>query len=244
MMKVYYGFWHNWFEISWPVRFSLEIILAVGMISVLWLLLKKMIGALRIKELLVKLWVFIVTELLYLFCKNNSFGIKADHRAVEWGNEVLSGTNKKPSRAKTFVRILLLGLMILGVIRGDIQKLFQECEFALSKGYESYPPLFVKTEKEEIVEETMAEEENKEIQEDVFILLNEKGKKGSNIRQDPSLDGEIIGGVNEQDEIKYLYEWSHDGERYWVKVCLPQQDIEGWLSGNLVDEEQLEILVY
>lgn len=244
MMKVYYGFWHNWFNVSWPVRFCVEAVLAAGVIIVFLKIMKKIAGSLRIKELLVKLWVLIVTELLYLFCKNSSFGIKADHRIIEWGNNALLGSNKKHPGIKVWAAILLVVVIILGVVKGDIQELFQECELALSKGYESYPPLFVKTEKEESVEEVLPEEEDQEEQADIFIILNERGKRGSNIRQNPSLDGEIIGGVAGQDEIKYLYEWSHDGERYWVKVYLPQQDIEGWLSGNLVDAEQLELLIY
>lgn len=50
----------------------------------------------------------------------------------------------------------------------------------------------------------------------------------------------IIGGVNARSEILYCDEWTYDGERYWIRVYVPDDDVEGWLSGNLVEREQLE----
>lgn len=81
-----------------------------------------------------------------------------------------------------------------------------------------------------------------EEKEPVYIQLNERGKRGSNIRSETDLDNDnnIIGGVNAESEILYCDEWIHDGERYWIRVYIPDGDVEGWLSGNLIERAQLE----
>lgn len=56
-------------------------------------------------------------------------------------------------------------------------------------------------------------------------------------------DDNIIGGVNRNSQILYRDEWTYDGERYWLRVYVPDDDIEGWLSGNLVESAQVEALV-
>ena len=76
----------------------------------------------------------------------------------------------------------------------------------------------------------------------IYIQLNERGKRGANIRSETNLDHDnnIIGGVNAESEILYCNEWTYDGERYWIRVYIPDDDLEGWLSGNLIEGEQLE----
>ena len=90
--------------------------------------------------------------------------------------------------------------------------------------------------------EESEQEEKVEEKEAVYIQLNEYGKRGSNIRSETNLDNDanIIGGVNAESEILYCEEWTHDGERYWIRVYIPDDDVEGWLSGNLIEREQLE----
>ena len=89
--------------------------------------------------------------------------------------------------------------------------------------------------------EAAAEEEAKI---PVYIQLNEKGKLGANIRQEPSLGAEVVGGVKGGSEILYQYQWEcDDDERYWIKVYIPSDEVEGWLSGKLVDSAQLETLI-
>lgn len=81
-----------------------------------------------------------------------------------------------------------------------------------------------------------------EEKEPVYIRLNEHGKGGSNIRSEPDIsnNNNIIGVVNTESEILYRNEWTHDGERYWICVYIPANDLEGWLSGSLIEREQLE----
>lgn len=79
----------------------------------------------------------------------------------------------------------------------------------------------------------------------VHIQLSERGKGGSNIRSETDLDNDnnIISGVNAESEILYCDEWTYDGERYWIRVYIPDDDVEGWLSGNLIEREQLEEII-
>lgn len=85
-------------------------------------------------------------------------------------------------------------------------------------------------------------EESEQEEKVVYIQLNEDGKGGSNIRSETNMDNDanIIGGVNAESEILYCDEWTHDGERYWIRVYIPDDDVEGWLSGNLIEREQIE----
>ncbi|RKI87773.1 hypothetical protein D7V94_20350 [Parablautia intestinalis] len=98
---------------------------------------------------------------------------------------------------------------------------------------------------EEVADFEESEQEEKVALEEkgpVYIQLNERGKRGSNIRSETNLDNDanIIGGVNAESEILYSDEWTHDGERYWIRVYIPDDDVEGWLSGNLIEREQIE----
>ena len=39
-------------------------------------------------------------------------------------------------------------------------------------------------------------------------------------------------------------QWECDAEeRYWIKIYVPSEDVEGWLSGRLVEDAQLETLI-
>ena len=84
-----------------------------------------------------------------------------------------------------------------------------------------------------------------EEKEPVYIRLNERGKGGSNIRSETDLNNNsnIIGGVNAESEILYCDEWTYAGERYWIRVYISDDDVEGWLSGTLIDEKQLEEII-
>ena len=46
--------------------------------------------------------------------------------------------------------------------------------------------------------------------------------------------------MNAKSEILYCDEWVYDGERYWIRVYIPNDGIEGWLSGYLIEKAQLE----
>lgn len=122
------------------------------------------------------------------------------------------------------------------------QALYLKVENGLTEWLEAHNLYGQEREEAAIFEESEQEESVALDEELVYIQLNEQGKRGSNIRCETNLDNDnnIIGGVNAESEILYCNEWTHDGERYWIRVYIIDDDIEGWLSGNLVEREQLE----
>lgn len=168
MKKYYYGAWNSFYNLSWPVRFGVELIFFLIFLYIVIKLLKKIGNLLRLKIYLIKGCVWLVTEIVYLVGHNNEWAVTIDGKITDWGNKMLNNTWRK-------------------------------------KHY------FLKS----------------------FIALG----------REPSLNAEIIGGVTGQTEIIYKNQWENDGERYWVKVCIPDDGIEGWLSGKLVDGEQLELIL-
>ena len=103
--------------------------------------------------------------------------------------------------------------------------------------------MFVKNEPETEDSEEAEPTEVPEEQMRIDIRLNERGKNGANIRQIPSLEGDIIVGVNDDSIILYQNEWENDGERYWIKIYLPDKQVSGWLSGKLIEDEQLKMIL-
>lgn len=234
MNNFYYGIWQNWYKVAWPTRFLVELLLAVLLI----LLLKWLTKPLKLKTLIIKGCVLAGTECLYLFSKNSEFGIKTDRRIIEWGNRQLA---KKKSKFPVLAGVILVFIYVSAIAVDDIKLFFQRGEALLSEGYEEYPPLFTKIEEKAEAVKTEVILEEKE--EDIYILLNETGAGGANIRREPSLNGTIVSGADRKSELLYLNKWSHDGERYWIKVYLPKDDVEGWISGKLVEAEQLQELI-
>ncbi len=262
MKKMYFGAWQNFYHISWPVRFLIEGAVAISIIFILYKLVKKLGQALRLQPYLIKGCVWIAKELVYIIGKSSPWAVETEDKIIKWGQRKLYGSEEEEASVKRHTALkwwLTVGIIILYISAvfvdlpiskrlqedyltefANIKTFFQKYEEALSRGYEAYPPLLVKKEpKEEPVVEVETKEEIP-----VYIQLNDKGKLGANIRQEPSLNGEIVGGVNRESEIFYQNQWERDDEgRYWVKICIVDEDIEGWLSGVLVDGVQLEELV-
>ncbi len=264
MKKIYFGAWQNFYHLSWSIRFFIEITVSLFLIFMLCKLVRKSGVAFRLKPYLIKGCVWISTEVIYLLGRNNSWAVEIDNKIIEWGDKKLNGgaERKKVKTHKALKFWVISGTVIIYFLAvfvdmpvadhlqkeyfvefENIKKFFQKYEETLSRGYEDYPPLFVKKEPEQTAEEPAeAAEEKEEIP--VYIQLNETGKNGANVRQEPSLDGEIIGGVNAGTEIFYRYQWDCDEEgRYWIKIYVPSEEVEGWLSGKLVESTQLESLI-
>lgn len=258
LKKYYLGAWQNIYHVNWPVRFFMELVFLI--VAGFWLV--KLISwggkKLRVNVFLVKGLIWIVTEIVHFVGNNSEWAIDTENRMIDWGNAVINRDKKKRI---SIVKIgICFGVVVIyflavfvdlpiakylsGYYLEELEKVKSFCqkfEIMASKDYEKYPPLFVKIEKEEF-EEAAEEVAVLEDQEPVYIRLNERGKRGSNIRSETNLDNDnnIIGGVNENSDILYCDKWEHDGERYWIRVYIPVDDIEGWLSGNLIDSEQLE----
>ncbi len=255
--KYYLGAWQNIYHISWPARFFIElsILILAGFFLVKFI---RWVGKkLKFKNILVKTWVWIVTEIVYLAGHDSEWAIDANDKMIDWGKEVIDGNRKKNS--VILKRVICFGVVVVYFLAvfvdlpfakylsgyyleelEDVKSFFRKFEIMISKDYEKYPPLFVK-----IVEEEEGAVAILEDREPVYIQLNEDGKRGSNIRSETNLDNDnnIIGGVNANSEILYRDEWTHDGERYWIRVYISADDVEGWLSGNLIEGDQLEKII-
>lgn len=251
MKEIYYGAWKSFYHLEWPVRFLVELIVLLILFIAVFHILKKLGNRFHLKTHLIAGIIFLVTETTYLIGRNSAWVISIDERMKNWGNEVLYGTDRK----KKFPWKCLFGAILLLVylsavfvdlpvtenLQGNylaglmnIKNFFQKYECAASEGFEEYPPLF----------EWIETEEQEMEKEQTYICLNERGSSGSNIRSTPSMNGEILCEVNSEVEILYQGEWDKDEERCWIKVYIPSDGIEGWLSGTLVDSQQLEEIIF
>ena len=262
LSKLRYGIWQNLFCLNWPLRFLIEIVLGVILLLPLigiCILLKK----LKVKKYLVMVWCITVREVMYLLGHEKDWAVEIDNKMIDWALQKISEARRRKKTCFFFKIILILAVFIVyflavfvdlpvaGYISDEyirdmqnIKAFFQQIETSLSKGYEQYTPLFISpTEDEKVtVEDIVSMPEEKE---PIYIQLNEKGKSGSNIRSEADLSSDkyIICSVNENSEILYRDEWFFDGKRYWLWVYVPANGIEGWLSGQLVDSEQLQEIV-
>lgn len=258
MKKYYFGAWQNFYGLSWPVRFFIELAVLFAILFLVFTVVKKIGGRFHLRKYLIKGWVWFVTEILYLIGRDRTWAVELDNKMIEWGNRAAGNTHRKPRTA--LKRCIGLGIVVMYFLAvfvdlpfsghlqayylrelGNVKTFFQRYEQTISRGYENYPPLFVKSESVEEQEEeteTQIEEEGP-----LVIQLNDKGKSGANIRLEPTLNGDIVGGVDGESEIHYRDQYENDGERYWIKIYIPGDDIEGWISGNLIDGAQLEAIV-
>ena len=275
MKKFYFGAWNNFYNLAWPIRFFIELAVSVFVVFLIIKIIKKIVHISILKVFGIKVWVWLVTEAVYLVGRKKEWAVEVDRKVTEWGHNALnttnnintvSGLNSVNKKKKSLLKKpVIIGVVILyfAAILADmpilknlqesyfvelvkIKNFFQGYEKMLSKGYEDYPPLFIKKESVEGDVDMNNQESAEEVVEEapIYIQLNEKGIGGANIRREPSLDGEIVESVNGESIILYQKEWTNDGERYWFKVFLQNYGKEGWLSGYLVDEEQLKTLIY
>lgn len=114
-----------------------------------------------------------------------------------------------------------------------MDNLFHKVETALAPNIEKYPDIFLKKENVQNVEE--------EEKEEVYLKLNAKGSGGAHIREIPSLQGQSLKIVTEADALLYRDQFADDGERYWLLISTDDVE-EGWISGNLIEEEQMKEL--
>lgn len=262
-LKYYYGAWQSFYQVSWPIRFLFEIVFFVSLLCLALWGLRVFADQYKLRIRLAKVWCIIVKETVYILGKDKKWAVAIDNRMIDWLQKKTEEDASK--RHRPVLRILLVVAAIViyflavfvdlpfsGYVSEEYlsgaencKTFFRQIETFFSKGCEQYPPLFVKREDEE---ETVADKETETEPgetEPVYIQLNDEGKDGANIRSEPDLsdDGNIVSRVNENSQILYLQEWIYDGERYWLRVYDTIDDVEGWLSGKLVDSSQLAEIV-
>lgn len=260
-LKYYYGAWQSFYQVSWPIRFLFEIVFLVSLLCLALWRLRVLADKCKMRIRLAQVWCVIVKETVYILGRDKKWAVAIDNRMIDWLQKKTEEDASKRHRPVLRILLIIAAIVIYflavfvdlpfsGYVSEEYlsgaencKAFFQQIETFVSKGCEQYPPLFVKREDvETAVEEPETEPEETE---PVYIQLNDEGKDGANIRSEPDLsdDGNVISRVNENSQILYLQEWIHDGERYWLRVYDTIDDVEGWLSGKLVDSSQLAEIV-
>ncbi len=259
-MKYYYGAWQNFYHLNWPIRFFFEWLMFLAILVAVIKLLEVIGRKTGLRKYIIIGTVWITKEIVYLVGHTKNWAVDADNRISSWGEKrIISQKRNMHPRLKVGLCIGSVILYILAIFVdlpfskvfedyylqefANIKSFFQQGEVFLSQGYESYPPLFV----EEEVQETMADDEVEEEPEaddaGISLRLNEEGQAGANIREEPSMDGAVVEKVWEGLEIIYQGQWENDGERYWLEVYCPEKDAYGWISGRLIDSDQLQEII-
>ena len=123
----------------------------------------------------------------------------------------------------------------------QVSNVFISTEECMARGSENYPPLFKEREPEEEVEEVVNEVEETP-EPIIYITLNE-ATSYANVRNNDDINSESLCIVSKNDQILYRHIAEYDGKRYWLKVTILSQDnIEGWISSNVVDKDIVESL--
>lgn len=259
MSHFYYGAWQNFYHLSWPVRFFVELLVTYWVIKFVFRLIKMIVCKLQLDTVLIKGLVWLVTELVYLIGRNRNWAIEIDNKMIAWGEKAADRTAARKHsvwKKRVFFIVVIVYFAAIFVdlpfanrleayyLTGfmKVKAFCQSYEKILSGNYDQYPPLFIKKDMKP-KESEIAEDDQQNGKEPVYIRLNEQGGNGSNIRKDPSMSGAVVGGADKDSVILYQQQFENDGERYWIKVYLPAEEVEGWLSGNLIESEQLERIV-
>lgn len=238
------------------IRIRAAVLIALFIILFWWILGKLIIRLAALFPYLLKK-IFIVIYLLIeaLVCwiheRTGSFFYRIDNGLSDTGKKVdillerWYKSWRNPVNNHIALSVVIYGILVIWVCASPYteaksfngQAVYLKVENKLTDWLEEHNLYDCQIE-ETIKDEKLALEEK----EPIYIQLNELGKSGANIRSEPNLeyDNNIIGGVNAESEMRYCDEWTQDGKRYWVRVYVLDDDVEGWLSGNLVEKEQLE----
>lgn len=238
MKELWFGGWQNFYDVSWPVRFLIELFIYVLIVAIV---VKLLTHFLPLKKWGVIGCALTIKESVYLIGRNRNWAVELDNKVTEWGENALKDTGKRKNTKRMLVIFLMLIVLYFFAVFMDlpvsknfekeslagvanIKAFFQQVENKLSKGYKKYPPLLKK-------------------KETIYIQLNASGKKDAKIRHKPSLKGKIICKMKSKSKIIYQNKLEYDGKRYWLKVYLPDDKIEGWLNGKLIVKKQLKKFV-
>ncbi|MCM1121583.1 MAG: hypothetical protein NC416_03270 [Eubacterium sp.] len=246
------------------IRIRAAVLIAL-FIMVFWWLLGKVIIRLAsffpclLKSIFRGMYLLIETPVCWLHERVGSFFYGIDNGLSNIGEKIDTFLErwytswKNPVNSHIVLSVVIYGILLIWICAShptegaevksfNGQAVYLKVENKLTDWLEAHNLYGQQMEEAADFGESEQEETALEEKEPVYIRLNERGKRGSNIRSETDLadDNNIIGGVNAESEILYCDEWTHDGERYWIRVYIPDDDVEGWLSGNLIEGEQLE----
>lgn len=245
MKKIYYGLWHDFYSLPWTVRFAVEIIIICTILFFMLGILKTLFRKFKLREFGIKLIVLIGTFVLSCFGRENQWAHNADERLVSWGNRKIQfPPTRSQNKFQMLIGVFMCMIYLLGilpetplinyldnglqdkvcVIRQNAQKL----EAVASDGYKSYEPILTWNEKKE-----------NETKQTIKIYLNKKSEK---VYKTASSKSQVVATVNKKDKIQYQSDYKRVNKKIWLKVYLPEPQIEGWLKGDAVDKTQIKEL--
>ena len=270
MDQLYFGIWKLVLMLPLSIRVLLEILIIVGIIALIWPVLKYVfIFIAKLLQLMNKCILGGIRYLLCRFAKSSTNIHEWDEKIGERGRKIddwlaSKEITYKKRKFKDILKInsivIAFGIIYIAAILPEfklerlitesyleeiyfVNKMFCNMESKLTEGIENYPDLFKKPERkeEEKQKETINDDEEEE-QALVCLVLGE-GTSYANIRKSAALDGERLCTVSKEDRIVYQNIYEYDNERYWLKVTVESQNaMEGWISSKVIDEEVLRML--
>lgn len=198
-------------------------------------ILVKLFCLFRLKNLVVRLIVVVSTNIISLVGKNRDWAYSADEKIVVWAKKRI----EKPLKLHYRLRVILIIFVILiyvSAILPDLQisnylddslvdkvstvkQTFQSWESKVSSGYLDYQPLFGKEEK-------------------IYIRIRKGSPKKIKVYEKVSKKAKVIKKTGTKN-IEYLDEVKKANNKYWFKVRLEEDGIEGWILEDVVDKEQM-----
>lgn len=268
MKQLYFGIWKLILMLPFPLKVLVELLIVILLIGLIWPALKYVfVFVIRILLVLNKIVLGGTRYLLCHFARNSIRVHEWDEKTGEKGRRIdnLLRTKEQTCKNSKFRDIIKKGsvVIVLAVIYivivlpefkleriitdsylenvYAVSRAFSDLESRLTEGVEDYPNLFKeqKMKQEEI--EAVADEEETVLP--LIYLSLDAETFYANIRKNPSLDSKSICTISKDDQLAYQEIYEFDGKRYWLKTVVEtQNNVEGWISSKVIDQETLNIL--
>lgn len=250
MKELYYDLWRILLCLRWPIRLLIELIITTVLILVILNIFEKTKVFSLVKIIIMTFFVIFMTNIVYFILRTSDRAKDIDCKIEEWGRKVVHTQYRLPRKmifacmTVVYIMAIFVDTPIANCINSkylgsfnSIKKLCIIVESKLAGDTEMYQVAITELNKNENTEKSISNQM-------IYINLNELGKNGTNVRAEPTLDASIIGWVNQDSEIVYDNDFKFDGQRYWIYIkVIGESSINGWISGKLIEEEQLNQII-
>ena len=256
MIRIYYGIWRVIYNFAWPIRFLIELTVILLLFYLVWLAIRMLCRIFHIKEVLVKLVVWLVIEFDGWFGRNAEWAVENDEKISNWGRKIISKSSGYNSRIGEIltrgVIVVVVGIYILGIVPdlpfskaihsyymkplSGVKVFCQQIETKISEGYEQVPDPVIPVSK---VQNPKKGKDTKN-QKKILIRLNKVEKKGAALRKKPSTKAKVLGRVKSNQELVYKLQYKKSGKGYWFKVYFPEKKLTGWINSQYVPKKQIK----
>lgn len=261
-ITLYYMCWKLMMALPFWIRRGIELVIFLAIFVLIMLLVKRLAiilcsilqklvcGLISIIQICLEIWNGMLKEqyakqIARIDESTSDIGI-AVVGALEWCREkVCTMTIKRMWCLICFAVLYIIAILPETPLVTNMNETYQtifaglrnqmvETEQWMTPNINQYPDVFLK--------KKVTEEYTSEQQEEIYLLLNADGTNGSFIRSEPDINGAKLEIITSDNQIRYLNEAVYDGQRYWLKVEIDDGRICGWLSGKLVQEEQMKLI--